>query len=64
MFIVVNFKPPSIDTTKPASIEIQKSADNTKVLAEYPSAQVCASYQYSFNGSDRCIISLERPIYF
>ncbi|KAF8811857.1 hypothetical protein BYT27DRAFT_6436351 [Phlegmacium glaucopus] len=36
-----NFKPPSIDTTKPASIEIQKSADNTKVLAEYPSTQVC-----------------------
>lgn len=38
--IAVNFKPPSIDTTKPATIEISKNSDNTKVLAEYPSEQV------------------------
>ena len=41
MVHAVNFKPPSIDTTKPATIEIiEKNTDNTKVLAEYPSDQV------------------------
>ncbi|KDR74480.1 hypothetical protein GALMADRAFT_587787 [Galerina marginata CBS 339.88] len=34
-----NFKASSIDTAKPATIEIKKGAENSRVLAQYPSTQ-------------------------
>ena len=44
----VNFKPPSIDTTKPATIDVQRNADVTKVFTEYPSDQVHGSLSLRF----------------
>jgi hypothetical protein len=36
-----NFKPGAIDSSKPASIEVKKTPENTQILAEFPSKEVC-----------------------
>ncbi|KAF8966496.1 RNA polymerase II transcription elongation factor-domain-containing protein [Flammula alnicola] len=46
-----NFKASSIDATKPASIEIKKGAENSQVLAEYPSTQ--SGEAHSFVGIEQ-----------
>ena len=38
-----NFKPGAIDSTKPASIEVKKTLENTQITAEFPSKEVCCS---------------------
>lgn len=35
-----NFKPPSIDSTKPGTIEVKRGQDSTSVIIEHPSSQV------------------------
>lgn len=61
MVLLVGFKASSIDTTKPATIEIKKGAEANQVTAEYPSTQVgvdCLKY-FSFSNrrirQEKCI---------
>ncbi|KAJ7163808.1 RNA polymerase II transcription elongation factor-domain-containing protein [Mycena crocata] len=44
-----NFKPPSVDTTKPGTIEVTRSNNATNVTVEHPSAQPGEGYVYSGN---------------
>jgi hypothetical protein len=36
----VNFKPASVDSTKPATLDIKKGPENSQIVAEYPSTNV------------------------
>ncbi|KAF5322862.1 hypothetical protein D9619_001245 [Psilocybe cf. subviscida] len=45
-----NFKPVSIDTTKPATLDIKKGATNTQVVAEYPATH--SGQVHPFDGSE------------
>ncbi|CAA7269011.1 unnamed protein product [Cyclocybe aegerita] len=47
-----NFKPSSIDNTKPASIEIKKGTENSQVVAEYPSKE-SNNEVHVFNGTEQ-----------
>ncbi|KAJ7762759.1 RNA polymerase II transcription elongation factor-domain-containing protein [Mycena maculata] len=44
-----NFKPPSVDTTKPGTIEVSRGKDATTVSVEHPSAQPGESHIYNGN---------------
>jgi hypothetical protein len=41
-----NFKPESIDSTKPGFIEVKRGKDSTSVVIERPSTQVSLSFPY------------------
>lgn len=40
LWLVDNFKPPAIDSTKPGTIEVKKGKDKTQVVVEHLSSQV------------------------
>ncbi|KAJ6543862.1 RNA polymerase II transcription elongation factor-domain-containing protein [Mycena capillaripes] len=44
-----NFKPPSVDTTKPGTIDITRNKDTTSVTVEHPSTQPGESHVYIGN---------------
>ena len=58
---VVNFKASSIDTTKPATIEIKNRTENNHILAEYPSTQVRTVYGYVGAPADLYLTAWRSP---
>ncbi|KAJ7477213.1 RNA polymerase II transcription elongation factor-domain-containing protein [Mycena galericulata] len=42
-----NFKPPSVDTTKPGTIEVSRGKDASNVNVEHPSSQLGESYVFT-----------------